>query len=91
MADLQNKAETTLLEVRNLQIGAMAYPPGERPLAIEIVKGVSFTLERGEARVKAREWFEKYPKAAYWTQAESWRQLPGDRIEFTMRRLPSAD
>lgn len=51
----------------------------------------TFTLERGEARVKAREWFEKYPKAAYWTQVESWRQLPGDRIEFTMRRLPSAD
>ena len=48
MADLQNKADTTLLEVRNLQIGAMAYPPGERPLAIEIVKGVSFTLERGK-------------------------------------------
>lgn len=51
----------------------------------------TFTLERGEARQKAREWFEKYPKAAYWTQVESWRQLPDQRIEFTMRRLPSAD
>ena len=51
----------------------------------------TFTLERGAARVKAREWFQKYPKAAYWTQVESWRQLPGDQIEFTMRRLPSAD
>ncbi|MBP0618012.1 hypothetical protein [Jiella mangrovi] len=51
----------------------------------------TYTLERGEARSKAREWFERYPKAAYWTQVESWRQLPGDRIEFTMRRLPSAD
>ena len=48
MAELQNKDETTLLEVRNLQIGAMAYPTGERPHAIEIVKGVSFTLERGK-------------------------------------------
>ena len=51
----------------------------------------TFTLEREEARTKAREWFQKYPKAAYWTQVESWRRLPGDRIEFTMRRLPSAD
>jgi hypothetical protein len=22
---------------------------------------------------------------------ESWRELPGDRIEFTLKRLPSAD
>jgi hypothetical protein len=32
-----------------------------------------------------------FPKAAYMTEIESWRLLPGDRIEFTMRRLPSAD
>jgi hypothetical protein len=35
--------------------------------------------------------FRRYPKAAYMTQIESWRVLPGDRIEFTVRRLPSAD
>lgn len=51
----------------------------------------TFTLARPAARQKAREWFEKYPKAAYWTQVESWRQLPDDQIEFTMRRLPTAD
>ena len=51
----------------------------------------TFTLPREAARVKAREWFERYPKAAYWTSVESWRQLPGDEIEFTMRRLPTAD
>jgi hypothetical protein len=51
----------------------------------------TFTLPRGEARLKAREWFERYPKAAYWTEVESWRVLPGDEVEFTMRRLPSAD
>ncbi|WAP71281.1 hypothetical protein [Jiella pelagia] len=51
----------------------------------------TFTLERSEARQKAREWFDKYPRAAYWTQVESWRQLPDQRIEFTMRRLPTAD
>ncbi len=51
----------------------------------------TFRLSRQEAREKAREWFAEYPKAAYWTEVESWRQLDGDQIEFTMRRLPSAD
>ncbi len=51
----------------------------------------TFTLPRQEARAKAREWLERYPKAAYWTEVESWRLLPGDEVEFTMRRLPSAD
>lgn len=51
----------------------------------------TFTLPRDAARVKAREWFERYPKAAYWTSVESWRLLPGDEVEFTMRRLPTAD
>jgi len=48
VAELHTPDETPLLQVRNLQIGAMAYPPGERPHPIEIVKGVSFTLERGK-------------------------------------------
>ena len=51
----------------------------------------TFRLPRGAAREKAREWFDAWPKAAYWTEVESWRQLPGGEIEFTMRRLPSAD
>ncbi len=51
----------------------------------------TFCLTRDEARAKAREWFDSFPKAAYWTEVESWRQLDGDQIEFTMRRLPSAD
>ncbi|NML72964.1 hypothetical protein HHL25_02375 [Rhizobium sp. S-51] len=51
----------------------------------------TFCLTRDEARAKAREWFDSFPKAAYWTEVESWRQLDGDRIEFTMRRLPTAD
>lgn len=51
----------------------------------------TYCLTRDEARAKAREWFDAYPKAAYWTEVESWRQLDGDQIEFTMRRLPSAD
>ena len=51
----------------------------------------TFTLPLGEARAKAREWLDAFPKAAYWTQVESWRVLPGERVEFTMRRLPTAD
>jgi hypothetical protein len=51
----------------------------------------TYTLERGEARVKARAYFAKFPKAAYMTEIESWRELSGGRIEFTVRRLPSAD
>ncbi|MCR9135818.1 MAG: hypothetical protein NXI27_07485 [Alphaproteobacteria bacterium] len=51
----------------------------------------TFCLPRGAAREKAREWFEAWPKAAYWTEVESWRQLPDNQIEFTMRRLPTAD
>ncbi|MCT8328691.1 ABC transporter ATP-binding protein [Albidovulum sediminis] len=37
-----------LLDVRNLKIGATVYPPGEPPQKIEIVHGVSFTLEKGK-------------------------------------------
>jgi len=51
----------------------------------------TFTLPRPEARDKAREWLRKYPKAAYMTEVEFWRELADGRIEFTMRRLPSAD
>jgi hypothetical protein len=52
---------------------------------------LTFTLPREQARATAREILRKYPKEAYWTEVESWRVLEGDRIEFTMRRLPSAD
>ncbi len=51
----------------------------------------TFALPRLAARAKAREMFQRFPKAAYMTAIESWRELPDDRIEFTMRRLPSAD
>ena len=51
----------------------------------------TFCLPRSQAREKAREWFERFPKAAYMTEIESWRELADDRIEFVMRRLPTAD
>jgi hypothetical protein len=51
----------------------------------------TFVLPRSAARDKAREWFDRWPKQAYWTEIESWSERPGDVIEFTMRRLPAAD
>lgn len=51
----------------------------------------TFTLTREDARAAARDWFARFPKAAYMSEIESWRVLEDGRIEFTMRRLPSAD
>ena len=51
----------------------------------------TFALPRTDAREKARDLLKRFPKAAYMTEIESWRELPGDVIEFTIRRLPSAD
>ncbi|CCD92290.1 conserved hypothetical protein [Bradyrhizobium sp. ORS 375] len=51
----------------------------------------TFTLPREEARAKARDYLTRYPKAGYMSAVESWRELPDGAIEFTMRRLPSAD
>jgi hypothetical protein len=51
----------------------------------------TFALPREDARAKAREMFRRFPKPAYMTEIESWRELPDGRIEFTMRRLPTAD
>ena len=51
----------------------------------------TFILPRLAARQKAREWFDNFPRAAYWTEIESWCERPDDVIECTMRRLPTAD
>lgn len=51
----------------------------------------TYALPREGARAKAREWFDRWPRQAYWTEIESWRECPNDVIEFTIRRLPTAD
>jgi hypothetical protein len=51
----------------------------------------TFTLPRDKARARARDFLNRYPKAAYMSAVESWCELPGGEIEFTMRRLGSAD
>ena len=51
----------------------------------------TFTLPVDEARTKAREFLREFPSTGYMTIVERWRQLPDGKIEFTMRRLPTAD
>jgi hypothetical protein len=51
----------------------------------------TFTLPRPEARRKARDFLNRFPQQGYMSAVESWRELPGGEIEFTMRRLRSAD
>lgn len=51
----------------------------------------TYTLPREEARVRARAILDHWPAAANMTAVETWRELPGGEIEFTMRRLRSAD
>jgi peptide/nickel transport system ATP-binding protein len=43
-----DQTQKPLLDIRNLQIGATVYPPGERPKDITIVHGVSLTLTKGK-------------------------------------------
>ena len=51
----------------------------------------SFTLPREDARLAARAFLDRFPKQAYMSEVEHWRELPDGAIEFTMRRLPTAD
>lgn len=69
----------------------LAQTSAQRKLACDAFRRETFALPRLAAREKARAFFRRYPKAAYMTEIESWRELPGDEIEFTMRRLPTAD
>ena len=66
--------------------GSVSGPPGLSQWRRE-----TYTLPRPEAREKARELFSRFPKAAYMTEIEFWRELDDGQIEFTLRRLPSAD
>jgi hypothetical protein len=51
----------------------------------------TFTQSREQARQTARAFLDRWPTAAYMTEVEIWRELPGGEIEFTMKRLRSAD
>ena len=49
------------------------------------------TQPRDDARQTVREFLDRYPKAACMSEVEHWRELPNGRVEFTMRRLRTAD
>lgn len=83
---IRNKTPGELAE----RLARRLKPAGERR-ASDGWRRDSFTLPRELAREKAREFFNDFPKAAYMTEIESWRELSDGQIEFTMRRLPSAD
>ena len=51
----------------------------------------SFTQSRENARKTARAFLDRFPKQAYMSEVERWRELPDGDIEFTMRRLRTAD
>jgi hypothetical protein len=51
----------------------------------------TLTLPLNAARLKARQILDEYPAGGHMTIVENWRQLPDGQIEFTMRRLPTAD
>lgn len=50
-----------------------------------------FSQPREIARQTARAFLDRFPKQAYMSEVEHWRELPNGDIEFTMRRLRSAD
>ena len=50
-----------------------------------------FTEPRDQARRTARAFLDRFPKQAYMSAVEHWRELPDGSIEFTMRRLRTAD
>ena len=76
---------------RDIARGMASDRARRKPERSDSYRRETFSLPREAAREKAREMFRRFPKAAYMTAVESWRELPDGAIEFTMRRLPSAD
>ena len=51
----------------------------------------TFNLPVEDARRRARADLKEFPAEAYMTMIERYRPTADGRIEFTMRRLPTAD
>jgi len=89
------------ISVRSLFVGVCGHVlPTERPCrphgaagrnALDGFLRETFSLPREQARAKAKAFLKAYPKAAYMSEVERWRELPDGAIEFTMRRLRTAD
>jgi hypothetical protein len=65
-------------------------PTGCRNRSTSECSRSTFTLPLHAARLKAREILNGCP-VGYMTIVENWRRVPDGQIEFTMRRLPTAD
>ena len=65
-------------------------PHGRPRTAGRVCPGDVFPA-REQARAKAKAFPKSYPKAGYMSEVERWRELPDGAIEFTMRRLRTAD
>ena len=67
--------------------------PGAGAAALRPIYGVraGYCIPRPETHAKARELFQRYPKAAYMTEIEFSQRRPDGQIEFVVRRLPTAD
>lgn len=57
----------------------------------EFTTGLKFKLPLELARAKARSFLNETPLGGYSTIVEHWCQLPDGQIEFTVRRLRTAD
>ena len=51
----------------------------------------TFTLPLEPARLKVRDILDRVPQRGHLDIVERWRQLPGGKIEFTVRRLLTTD
>ena len=82
-------------------ISVIATPPVHRlPIVTKVAllsdgaiaaSGRPFCFHAKRPGPRQRLSFRSYPKAAYMSEVEHWRELPDGGIEFTMRRLPTAD
>ena len=61
-----------------------------RSTAPAMVRARGLHPTRDDARQTVREFLDRYPKPAYMSEVEHWRELSGGEIEFTMRRLRTA-
>jgi hypothetical protein len=48
-------------------------------------------VPREQAVPRLTFFLRSYPKAAYMSEVGQWRELPNGAVEFTVRRLPTAD
>jgi hypothetical protein len=51
----------------------------------------TFSVPRQEARARGKAFLKSYPMAAYMNEVERWCELPNGAIEFTLRRLRTAE